>query len=110
MVSTFQMLNSRNLLLMIITQISPVKQLFNTSMDGSSTRLIHQANVHYCVQQIRSISSSTCKAMASGTPVLLNTTVVFMTIGVFEAQLHFRTVFLQMQKLLPVKISTLLFF
>jgi hypothetical protein len=44
--------------------------------------------------------------MASGTPVLLNATVVSMTIGVFEAQPHFRTVFLQIQKLLAVKSST----
>jgi hypothetical protein len=44
--------------------------------------------------------------MASGTPVLLNATVVSMTIGVFEAQPHFRTVFLQIQKLLAVESSS----
>jgi hypothetical protein len=44
--------------------------------------------------------------MASGTPVLLNTTVVSMTIGILEAEPHFRTVLLQIQKLLAVKSST----
>jgi hypothetical protein len=104
------MLNSRNLLLMVITQTTLVKcglvkLLFNTPVEvpldlftkpmstttydklGPSqvpfARRWHQALQFYRMQQL-----------------------FLLTIGVFEAQPHFRTVFLQIQKLLAVKSSS----
>ena len=62
---------------------------------GNFVRFIHQANVLATIyDKFGSISASTSQAMAPGNPVLLNATVVSMTIGVFEVQLHVRMLLL----------------
>ena len=83
-----------NIEVAILSSLWPGKTAFQYSY-GSFHRLIHQANLlANMYDKLGPVSSSTSEAMASGTPVLLNTTVVSMTIGVFEALPHFRTILL----------------
>lgn len=90
----------------ILSSLWPGKTAFQYSYE-SFIKLIHRANMlANMYDKLGPVSSSTSKAMAPGTPVLLNATVVSMTIGIFEAQPHFRTILLQIQKLLAVESST----